>query len=73
MFQDFLAKKMLKMQGVPDEQAEMVLKMVKQNPALFQKIAEEIKAKAAGGMDQQQAAMEVMMAHKDELSKLQLN
>jgi hypothetical protein len=70
MFQDFLAKKMLSRHGVSAEQAEAVIKLVKQNPALFQQIAAEIKAKVAAGADEQSAALEVMTAHKDELSKL---
>ena len=70
MFQDFLAKKLLKRQGISDEQAEQVLKIVKQNPALFQQIATEIKAKVAAGKPEQEAAMEVMMAHQAELAKL---
>lgn len=70
MFGDFLLKKMLKSHGVSEEQAGQVMNIVKQNPALFKQIAEEIQAKVATGQDQQAAALEVMLAHKEELEKL---
>lgn len=70
MFGDFLVKKMLKRQGVSEEQAAQVMGIVKQNPALFKQIAEEIKARIDKGEDQQAAAMAVMMAHQEELAKL---
>ena len=70
MFGDFILKKMLKSHGVSEEQAGQVMNIVKQNPALFQQIAEEIKVKVAAGKSQQEAAIEVMMVHKAELEKL---
>ena len=70
MFGDFILKKMLKSHGVSEEQAGQVMNIVKQNPALFQQIAEEIKGKVAEGKSQQDAAIEVMMAHKAELEEL---
>ena len=70
MFKNFLLKKMLRTQGVPENQIDMVIGMMEKNPELFKKIAEEIKAKIDGGMDQQTAAMQVMQKHQDELKKL---
>ena len=70
MFQDFLLKKMLKSQGVPEAQVEMVLGAMKKNPELFKQIATEIEAKVKGGMDKQAAAMSVMQAHTTELQGL---
>lgn len=70
MFGDFLLKKMLKSHGVGDEQALQIMNIVKQNPALFQKIAAEIKAKVDAGQGQQEAAMAVLLAHQGELEKL---
>ncbi len=67
---NFLLKKMLKAQGVPEEQIDMVLKMMEKNPELFKKIAEEIQAKIKSGMDQQSASMEVMKKYQSELQKL---
>lgn len=70
MFGDFILKKMLKSHGVSEEQAGQVMQIVKQNPALFQQIAKEIKEKVAAGESEQEAAMAVMLAHKEELEKL---
>ncbi|MEK7650583.1 MAG: hypothetical protein AAB364_01785 [Patescibacteria group bacterium] len=70
MFGDFILKKMLKSHGVSEEQAGQVMNIVKQNPALFKQIAEEIQEKVKSGQDQQAAAMEVMLTHQAELEKL---
>ncbi len=67
---DFLLKKMLKAQGVPEEQIDMVLKMMEKNPELFKKIAEEIQEKVKSGMNQQSASMQVMQKYQSELQKL---
>jgi methyl coenzyme M reductase alpha subunit len=73
MFKNFLVKKMLKSQGASDEQAELIIKIMEKNPSLFQQIATEIKTKVDGGMSQQEAAMQVMMAHEAELKQLAQN
>lgn len=70
MFQDMLLKKMLKSQGVPEDQIDMVLNIVKENPELFKKIAEETKQLVDSGRDQKSAAMEVMAKYQDELKKI---
>jgi hypothetical protein len=70
MFKEFLMKKMLKAKGASDDQVNMILKLVEKNPELFQKIAGEIDAKVKSGQAQEQAAMEVMMAHQEELKGL---
>lgn len=70
MFQDLLLKKMLKSQGVSDAQINQLLEIVKKNPELFKKIAEETKQKISGGMEQQAAAMAVMTKYADELKGL---
>ena len=61
---------MLRTQGVPEAQIDMVLGMMEKNPGLFKKIAEEIQEKIKGGMDQQSASMQVMAKYQDELKKL---
>ena len=61
---------MLRAQGVPEAQMEMVLKMVNKNPELFKKIATEIETKTKTGLDQQTSAMQVMTAHQAEITKL---
>lgn len=70
MFQSFLIKKMLRMQGVPGEQIEVFVKMIEKNPELFKKIAEEIQEKVKNGTDQNSAAMQVMQKYQEELKKL---
>lgn len=70
MFKNFLLKKMLRAQGVPEAQVDMVLKMMEKNPELFKTIAEEIKHKVKSGMDQNTASMEVMKKYEGELRKL---
>ena len=69
MFQDFLLKRLLKSQGVPEAQIGMVLGAMKKNPDLFKQIAAEIEVKVKSGMDKQAAAMSVMQAHQAELQK----
>ena len=70
MFQNFLLKKMLRTQGVPEAQIDMVITMMEKNPELFKTIASEIQAKVKGGMDQMAASMEVMKKYEAELKKL---
>jgi hypothetical protein len=70
MFQNFLLKKMLRTQGVPEAQIEMFITMIEKNPELFKTIATEIQEKVKGGMSQMDAGMEVMKKHKEELKKL---
>lgn len=70
MFQDFILKRLLKSQGVPEAQIDLVLGALKKNPALFQTIAAEVEAKVKAGADKQAAAMEVMQAHAAELQGL---
>ena len=70
MFNNFLLKKMLRTQGVPEAQIDMVITMMEKNPELFKKIAEEIQSLIKGGKDKQSASMEVMKKYEDELKKL---
>ena len=70
MFQNFLLKKMLRTQGVPEPQIDMFIKMMEKNPELFKTIAAEVKAKMDSGADQQTASIEVMKKYESELKKL---
>ena len=70
MFQDFILKRLLKSQGVPEAQIDMVLGAIKKNPELFKTIATEVETKVKGGADKQAAALEVMQAHAAELQGL---
>ena len=68
---DMLLKKMLKNQlkGIPEDQQNKIIEAVEKNPKLFADIAEEVQVKVKGGMDQQAATMQVMMAHQKELQE----
>ena len=70
MFQNFLLKKMLRTQGVPEAQIDMFIKMMEKNPELFKNIAEEIQVKIKSGMDKMQAGTEVMKKYEEQLKKL---
>jgi len=70
MFQNFLLRKMLHTQGVPEVQIEMFVKMMEKNPKLFKIIATEIQDKVKVGMSQMDAGMEVMKKYEQELKKL---
>ncbi len=69
MFKEFLMKKMLKskMKDVPEAEQEKMMKLVTENPELFQKIALEIQTKMKEGKDQMTASMEVMGKYQSEL------
>ena len=69
---NFILKAMLKKQlkNMPSDQQEKILTAFEKDPQLFQNIAKEIQEKVKAGKDQQSAAMEVMMSHKQELSEL---
>jgi hypothetical protein len=70
MFKNFLLKKMLRTQGVPEAQIDAFINMMEKNPELFKIIAEEMQEKIKGGMDQMTAGMEVMKKYEAELKKL---
>ncbi len=70
MFQNFILRKMLKSQGVPEAQIDMFIKMMEKNPELFKTIAQEVQEKVKSGMDQQTASIQVMTKYQDELKKL---
>ncbi len=69
---NFVMRKMLKsqMKGLPEAQQEMILSAFEKDPALFKKIAEEIKQKTKNGQNEQFASMEVMMKYKSQIQKL---
>ncbi len=70
MFQNFLLKKMLRTQGVPEAQIEMFITMMEKNPELFKNIAIEIQEKVKEGMSQVDAGIIVMKKYEEELKKL---
>jgi len=58
------------LKGVPAAEQEQLLNMVEKNPAFFENLAKELQEGLKSGRDQQTVAMEIMMKHKEELSKL---
>jgi len=72
MFKNFLIKQMLKrqMKGIPEAEQEKIIKMVSENPELFQKIGVEVEEKMKGGMDQMSAVMQVMQKYGDDLKRI---
>lgn len=59
-----------KMKDVPAGEQEAMMRLVEENPELFQKIALEVQTKLKEGKDEMTAAMEVMQAHQDELKNV---
>lgn len=71
MFKEFFIKRMLQSKGVPKEQIEPMMEIIKKNPALFQQMAAEIEAKVkTDKVDHMAATMEVVNKYRDELQKL---
>ena len=73
MLKNMLMKKMLKSQmgGIPEAEQEKMIKIITENPELFQKIGTEVQTKMkAEGKDQMTATMEVMQLHQDELKNI---
>lgn len=65
-----LIKSKLKGMNIPKDQEEMIVKLVTENPELFQKIGEKIQQKTKQGMNQQAAMMQVFREHQSELQAL---
>ena len=65
-------KKMMakQMQGVPQEEQDKMMKLVQENPELFQKIALEVQEKMKQGKDQMGATMEVVQKYQDQLKNV---
>jgi len=55
---------------LPKDQADMMLRAVEEHPEIFEKMAKEIKEKVKNGVNKQNAAMSVMMAHQNELRNI---
>lgn len=68
----FFMKKMLasQLRGVPQAEQDKLISMIEKNPAVFQKIAEEVKEKVKNGKDQMAATMEVAKKYEDQLKGL---
>ena len=68
---DFFVKKLLesKLKGMPPEQRDMIVKLLQDNPALFEKIGGEIKQKTKEGKSETAAALETMRKYQAEIQK----
>jgi hypothetical protein len=69
---DFFVKKLIesKLKDVPAEQREQIVKLVSENPELFEKIGKEIQQKVKEGKSEMAASMEVMRKYQSEIQKV---
>ncbi|MEX1026395.1 MAG: hypothetical protein WD049_00085 [Candidatus Paceibacterota bacterium] len=68
---NYLMKKVMKskLKDAPPQQQEMIMKLVENNPALFEKISKEVKQEMKNGKDQMAASMIVMKKYQGEIQK----
>ncbi len=69
---DFFVKKLIesKLKDVPEAQREQIIKLVTENPELFEKIGKEIQQKTKEGKTEMAASMEVMRKYQSEIQKV---
>lgn len=67
----FIAEKLIrsKMKDLPKAQQDMFIKLINENPELFKKIGDEVKALTKGGMSEMAATMQVMRMHQAEIQR----
>ena len=71
MLKEFFVKKQLKALGVDDSQLEAMMKVVKANPGLFQKLGQEIEAKVSQDkMGYQEATLAVTQKYQKDLAQI---
>lgn len=72
MFKEFFIKKMLasQLKDMPKDQQEKIIKVVTENPEIFEKIGKEIQEKTSQGKNQMQVAMEIAKKYQNEIKKL---
>lgn len=72
MLKDFFVRKLIesKMKDVPQDQRDMIIKMIEKNPEFFQKLVEEIQTEISSGVDQMEATMNVMKRHESKLKEI---
>ncbi len=71
---DFITEKLVrsKMKNLPKNQQDMFIKMIKENPELFKKIGDEVKALTKSGTSEMTASMQVMRKYQAEIQKLMM-
>lgn len=69
---NYMMKKVMqhKMKDASPQQQEQVMKIMEENPELFEQIQKEIKQEMKNGKDQMAASMQVMKRHQSELQKI---
>ncbi len=75
MIKQFFLKQALKYgaKDLPKEQLAMFEKMIDKNPALFEKIAKEMKDLEKNGKPEMYAALDIMKKYQKELQALMLD
>lgn len=75
MIKEFFLKQALKLgaKDLPKEQVELFQKMIDKNPALFEKIAKEMKDLEKSGKPEMYAALDIMKKYQKELQALMLD
>lgn len=72
---NFLIKKLVgsKLKHLPQDQQDMILALVSENPEFFKKIQSEVESKKKQGQNEQLAMMQVMREHQAEIQKLMMD
>lgn len=68
----FITDKLIrsKMKHLPKAQQDMFIKLIEENPELFKKIGDEVKALTKSGTSEMTATMQVMRKYQAEIQKL---
>lgn len=72
MLKDFIFKKIIdsKAQGLSEEQKSGLLHMLQEHPEFFEKITKEIKEETEKGIDQQEAAKQVVIRNQMQMMEI---
>jgi len=71
MLKEFFVKQQLKKMGVTDDQLGALMKVVKDNPGLFQKLGQEIETKVSHDkIGYQEATLAIVQKHQTELAQI---
>ncbi len=70
----FLTEKLIraKMKNLPKAQQDMFIKLINENPELFKKIGDEVKALTKSGTSEMTATMQVMRKYQAEIQRAML-
>lgn len=59
------------MKNLPKAQQDMFIKLIQENPELFKKIGDEVKALTKSGVSEMTATMQIMRKYQPEIQKIQ--